>query len=54
MAYLAVLFTVLVALYTVFFGVEQWREKNYSGFFAIILLALVIVGLPFYILFMQG
>lgn len=43
----------LVAFYTVIFGLENWRAKNRSGFFALVFLAVANVALPYYLLFLR-
>lgn len=45
---------ILVALYTVLFGLDNLRQKNYSATIALMVLALTIAGLPVYILFFKG
>ena len=50
MEYIAIFIAALVALYTILFALENWKEKNRSGAIAIILLALVELCLPFYLL----
>lgn len=45
---------ILVALYTVLFGWDNLRQKNYSATIALMVLALAIAGLPVYILFIKG
>jgi hypothetical protein len=52
--YLAVVVTLIVAFYTVVFGVEILKTKNYGGFIAVVCLAATIVGLPLYLLFFTG
>ncbi|TCL65306.1 hypothetical protein EDC14_101754 [Hydrogenispora ethanolica] len=52
-SYVAMLGVLLVAFYTVLFGLEQWREKNYGGGLAVMVLALLCIGLPFYMLFLN-
>jgi hypothetical protein len=51
--YLTMLLILIVAFYTVLFGIENWKEKNYRGFLGITLLALTIVLLPFYLIFLR-
>lgn len=51
--YLAMLLVLIVAFYTVLFGLENWKEKNYRGFAGLIFLALVTIILPFYMLFLR-
>jgi hypothetical protein len=54
MSYLAFLVVVVISFYTVLFGLEELKAKNYHGFFAIIFLVLMIMTLPFYFLFLKG
>ena len=54
MAYLAMALVLIIAFYTILFGVEQWQEKNYGGALAIMVLAAVVVGVPFVMLFLRG
>lgn len=49
--YLAMLIVIGVAFYTTLFGIENLKNKNTLGFWGIMVLALVIVVLPFYMLF---
>ncbi len=51
--YLAFATVLIIAFYTVLFAVENYRQKNFVGFWAVLLLALVITALPFYIIFLQ-
>lgn len=53
MKYIAIFIAALVALYTILFALENWRGKNHGGAIAIILLALVEFGLPFYMLVLR-
>lgn len=41
----------VVAFYTTLYGMEIWREKNYSGSIAVMVLGTIVAGLPIYILF---
>lgn len=50
--YLAMLVVLVIAFYTVLFGLENLKEKNVVGFIAISFLALVIIAIPFYMLFL--
>ena len=43
----------LIAFYTVIFGLENRRAKNRVGFFALLGLAIVILVLPYYLLFIR-
>lgn len=52
LAYLAFAIVLIIAFYTVLFAVENFRNKNTLGFWAILLLALASIGLPFYMLFL--
>jgi hypothetical protein len=51
--YIALAIVLIIAMYTILFGIEEWKQKNYSGSFAIIFLACVVVALPFYILLLK-
>ncbi|HOJ77091.1 MAG TPA: hypothetical protein PLZ08_04705 [Bacillota bacterium] len=51
--YAAMLLVLLVATYTVLFGIEHLKTKNYLAFFALLFLALSIIVLPFYMLFIR-
>ena len=53
MQYLGMLVVLTIAFYTFLFGLEIWHQKNYGGFFAVAALAVVVVILPFYILFLR-
>jgi hypothetical protein len=50
-SYLAVAVTIIIAFYTVLFGLEILKTKNYGGFIAVVFLAVTIVGLPVYLLY---
>lgn len=52
LGYLAFAITLIIAFYTVLFALENYREKNLIGFWAILLLALISTVLPFYMLFL--
>lgn len=52
--YLIMLGVLLVAGYTVLYGVEVLKEKNYLGFAAVIVLVGAIIALPVYLLFLRG
>lgn len=54
MSYLALFIVLLIAFYTGLFGIETWKEKNYPGSIAIFSLALVVIALPVYMLFLRG
>lgn len=54
MNYLAFGIVLIIAFYTVLFGIDNYREKNLLGFWAILLLALIITALPFYMLFLMN
>lgn len=51
MSYLAFAIVLIIAFYTILFAIEIYREKNHLGFWAILILALTIIALPFYMLF---
>jgi hypothetical protein len=51
MAIIAVVITLIVAFYTVLYGLEVFKEKNSGGAVAIMFLALIIVALPVYMLY---
>jgi len=53
MSYLAFAIALIIAFYTILFAIETYRQKNRLGFWAILLLALTITALPFYMLFLQ-
>ncbi|HEX3047351.1 MAG TPA: hypothetical protein VHY08_21545 [Bacillota bacterium] len=53
LTYLALGAVIIVAVYTVLFGLEILKQKNYSGFIAVMLLALIVTGLPVYVLFFK-
>jgi hypothetical protein len=48
---LIVIGLILIGSYTVLFDIAFLKERNYLGFYAIILLTIVTVGLPVYLLF---
>lgn len=52
--FFAMAFTLIVAFYTILFGWENYRQKNYSGAVALAVLALTIAGLPVYFLFFKN
>ena len=52
LAYLAFTMALIIAVYTILFAVENFRDKNLFGFWAILLLALACIGLPYYMLFL--
>lgn len=52
MSYIAFTIVLIIAFYTVLFAIENFREKNRIGFWAILLLALASTALPFYMLFL--
>lgn len=52
MAYLAFAIALIIAFYTILFAIETYRDRNTLGFWAILTLALIIIALPFYILFL--
>ncbi len=54
MRYLAMLLVAVIAFYTVLFGLEEWRSKNYGGGLAVMLLALLCLGLPCFMLFLKN
>ncbi len=49
--YLAFGISLIIAFYTILFAIENLREKNVAGFWAILILALAITVIPFYMLF---
>jgi len=51
--YLALAVVSLISIYTALFSLEVLRKKNYSGFTALIILAVLVTALPFYILFLK-
>jgi hypothetical protein len=51
MSVIAVIVTLIVAFYTVIYGLEIFREKNPVGAMAVMALALAIVALPVYMLY---
>ncbi len=53
MSYLAFAIVLVISFYTILFALETYREKNPLGFWAILLLALIITTLPFYMLFLM-
>ncbi len=54
MSYIAFFAVLIVAFYTILYSLEILKEKNYSGFIAIIFLAIITVTLPFYFLFLKS
>lgn len=52
MGYLAFAIVLIIAFYTILFAIETYRDQNPLGFWAILILALTIIALPFYILFL--
>jgi hypothetical protein len=54
MLYLAFGIVLIISFYTILFAIEELKEKNYHGFYAIIFLVLAIISLPFYFLFLKG
>jgi hypothetical protein len=53
MQYLGMLIILVIAFYTFMYGLETWKAKNYIGFFALTALAIVVVALPVYVLFLR-
>ena len=53
LTYLALGAVIIVGVYTVLFGIEIMKQKNYPGFIAVMLLAGTITGLPVYVLFFR-
>jgi hypothetical protein len=53
MGYLAFSVALIIAFYTILFAIETYRGKNPLGFWAILILALTIIALPFYMLFLR-
>jgi hypothetical protein len=53
-SYLALTTSLVIAFYTVLFGVDLLKIKNYGGFIAVVLLAVTIVGLPIYFLLFRS
>jgi hypothetical protein len=51
MAIIALIVTLIVAFYTVLYGLEILREKNIVGAVAVMVLALATVALPVYMLY---
>jgi len=49
--YLAFGIALLISFYTVLFAIENHRQGNRLGFWAILALALACAALPFYLLF---
>jgi hypothetical protein len=54
LSFLAMAVTLIIAFYTVLFGWDILKAKNYGGFIAVVFLAVTIVGLPVYLLFFKG
>jgi hypothetical protein len=54
LSYLAIAVALLIAFYTVLFGLDILKDQNYGGFIAVVILAATIVGLPVYLLFFRG
>ncbi|MCL6588901.1 MAG: hypothetical protein K6U80_03010 [Firmicutes bacterium] len=54
LTYLALGAVLITAVYTVLFGIEVLKQKNYLGFIAVMLLAGAITGLPVYVLFFRS
>lgn len=52
MGYLAFAIALIIAFYTILFAIETYRDKNPLGFWAVLILALIITALPFYMLFL--
>jgi hypothetical protein len=53
MQYLGMLVALIIAFYTLVFGLETWKEKNQIGFFALAALSITVVALPLYVLFFR-
>lgn len=53
LSYLAFAIVLIIAFYTILFAIENYRQKNPVGFWAILLLALASTALPFYMLFFR-
>jgi hypothetical protein len=51
MAIIAVVITLIVAFYTVLYGLEILKEQNRVGAVAVMILALAIMVLPVYMLY---
>ena len=51
LGYLAFGMALIISFYTVLFAVENYRQGNRIGFWAILALALAGAALPFYLLF---
>jgi len=52
LAYIAFAVVLIITFYTVLFAVENFRNQNFLGFWAVLLLALATVALPFFMLFL--
>lgn len=52
LGYLAFAITLIIAFYTILFAIENYRQQNQIGFWAILFLALASTALPFYMLFL--
>ena len=46
-----VLFLVIIAIYTVLYGIDNWKEKNYFGAIGLLLLSITVMVMPLYFLF---
>lgn len=53
MSILIFLIPLIIALYTLVFGIENWHNHNKVGFFALAFLAVSLVVFPFYLLFLR-
>jgi high-affinity Fe2+/Pb2+ permease len=53
MQYFGMLIAFTIAFYTFLFGLEIRRHENVTGFWALAVLALVTVAMPFYVLFLR-
>lgn len=52
LGYLTFTIVLIIAFYTILFAIENYRQKNKIGFWAILFLALLSTALPFYMLFL--
>lgn len=43
----------LVGVYTLLFGIQNLKERNYLGFWAVMFLTAVVVSLPLYLIFFK-
>jgi len=54
LSFLVYIIILVICFYTILFALTEWKKKNYLGFAGIVFLVVIIIALPFYLIFLKG